>query len=225
MFKKAIAEGWMVINPAKDAAKDARDRADSVGDDDDDQDNQDNIENKYYTREQQVRTLAALTDAIPKYRELVVVMLATGMRVDAARSMRSSWVNEKHMIRIPRSRDKGGKGYTTHAFGAEAKAIIDRRCQEHPDGSIFPEIKSDGSSYHYLAEFYRRHEDLQDIIEIGAYNHAWRHTFAVRRVEDGMAIPVLQKFMGHGGIKMTMRYAKVSDHAMMEAIEAIEALA
>ena len=63
---------------------------------------------------------------------------------------------------------------------------------------------------------------MTDVVAIGAYNHAWRHTFAVRRVEDGMAIHVLQKLMGHHDIRITQRYAKVSDHAMMEAIAEVE---
>jgi integrase len=217
IFRAAMEEERLSINPVTTPARQARKRADAGKNDE----NGDLEEIKFYTREQEQRIFDVLPQAHSQYQDLVVILHATGMRADAAIHMEAGWVRDDYMIRIPRKWDKGGKGYATYAFGEKAKKVIDRRRREHPEGSIFPEIGSTGTSWHYFDPFYHRH-GLTDIVEIGAYNHAWRHTFAVRRVEDCMPIHVLQKFMGHHDIRITQRYAKVSDHAMREAIAEVE---
>jgi integrase len=48
-----------------------------------------------------------------------------------------------------------------------------------------------------------------------------RHTCASRMVQRGVSIPVIQKWMGHKTIQITMRYANVAPENLREAMETI----
>ena len=52
--------------------------------------------------------------------------------------------------------------------------------------------------------------------------HTLRHTFASWLALDGVPIFTIQKLMGHKDINMTMRYAKLSPDAGVEAVMNIE---
>ncbi len=48
--------------------------------------------------------------------------------------------------------------------------------------------------------------------------HMFRHTFASHLAMNGTPIPVVQKFMGHASIEMTMRYAHLSPNAHADSV-------
>jgi hypothetical protein len=52
--------------------------------------------------------------------------------------------------------------------------------------------------------------------------HACRHTRATRLVELRVNLAVIQKWMGHKSIQTTMRYAHVSDDALLAALGDVE---
>ena len=52
--------------------------------------------------------------------------------------------------------------------------------------------------------------------------HTLRHTFASWLALDGVPIYTIQKLMGHRDINMTMRYAKLSQDAGIDAVKDIE---
>ena len=215
VFRTAIDEERIAKNPVTIPAKNARSRAQAA------KDNAEDEEIKYYTRDQQARIMRLVPRMPVHWGELIRVMLHTGLRVEAASQIEAGWLQPNHDLRIPKRWDKAKTGYTTHVFGSEAKDIIAQRIAAHPTGRIFPEVTT-GRSWHFFDEFYSRYGGYEDIIAIGSYNHTFRHTFAVRNVEAGMPIPILQKLLGHRNIRTTMIYAKVSDVAMTNAIREIE---
>jgi integrase len=52
--------------------------------------------------------------------------------------------------------------------------------------------------------------------------HTLRHTFASRLVQKNVPIQVVQKLMGHKTIQITMRYAKINDANMVNAISVLD---
>ena len=54
--------------------------------------------------------------------------------------------------------------------------------------------------------------------------HMFRHTFASHLAMNGTPIPVIQKFMGHASIEMTMRYAHLSPNAHADSVNCFRAM-
>lgn len=52
--------------------------------------------------------------------------------------------------------------------------------------------------------------------------HMFRHTFASHLTMNGTPIPVIQKFMGHASIEMTMRYAHLSPNAHADSVNCFQ---
>jgi len=53
--------------------------------------------------------------------------------------------------------------------------------------------------------------------------HDLRHTFASQLASRGVSIAVIQKLLGHADIQTTMRYAKLSPDAGIDAVELLTA--
>ena len=54
------------------------------------------------------------------------------------------------------------------------------------------------------------------------YSHIFRHTFATRCFENGVDAKVVQSYLGHASLKMTMDlYTHVTDERFMTDIEKI----
>jgi integrase len=53
--------------------------------------------------------------------------------------------------------------------------------------------------------------------------HAWRHTCASRLVQAGTPIQVVQQWLGHKSLRMTMRYAHLSPTNLLSAMQALVA--
>jgi integrase len=51
--------------------------------------------------------------------------------------------------------------------------------------------------------------------------HSLRHSFATWCAEAGVPLRTLMGLMGHANIETTLRYAKVTDQARVDAIKAI----
>ncbi len=54
--------------------------------------------------------------------------------------------------------------------------------------------------------------------------HMFRHTFASHLAMNGSPIPLIQKYMGHASIEMTMRYAHLSPDAYADSVNCFEAM-
>lgn len=53
--------------------------------------------------------------------------------------------------------------------------------------------------------------------------HRCRHTFAMRWLEAGVNLAVLQQVLGHRDLSTTMRYARVTDELILREAERIAA--
>ncbi len=52
--------------------------------------------------------------------------------------------------------------------------------------------------------------------------HALRHTCASRLVQRGVGLKVVQQWMGHKRIEVTLRYAHLSPTSLLEAVKVLE---
>lgn len=86
---------------------------------------------------------------------------------------------------------------------------------QHPKtGFIFPQTKN----YPFLVSKHFKRAIKKSKLNPKLHFHNLRSGFATRAVQVGIAIPVLQKLMGHADIKTTMIYASVQDNLLTDAI-------
>lgn len=86
---------------------------------------------------------------------------------------------------------------------------------QHPKtGFIFPQTKN----YPYLVSKHFKRAIKKAGLNPSLHFHNLRSGFATRAVQVGIAIPVLQRLLGHANIQTTMIYAHVQDNLLSDAI-------
>ena len=108
-------------------------------------------------------------------------------------------------------------GPRTVFLSTEARTIIARQRRTGP--FVFPSALD--PSVHRSTELslwrkVRRAADLADV-----RLHDLRHTFASHAVMAGVPLPVVSRLLGHAQLRMTLRYAHVSDRETEAAAERI----
>ena len=68
------------------------------------------------------------------------------------------------------------------------------------------------------------HEAAERVGIRGATQHRLRDTFGTKCFDAGIPAQEVQRLMGHRDIHMTMRYARVSDTRLVQAIESMPPL-
>lgn len=156
---------------------------------------------------------------IPRdYADLAIVMLNTGMRVEAAVQIRHEWINYKNWtVAIPPEWDKAKTGYTTGVAHGGRHVLHRRREASGGQGRVFPESVNQKMSYWYLRRLCREY----GVNAPGSYNHMLRHSIATTMVDKGVPIQVIGGILGHKNLKTTQRYAKVRDQAKIKAMETV----
>ena len=97
-------------------------------------------------------------------------------------------------------------------LNALARSILDRR-KQGTAGFIFPSLNGLYPAWHKLCE----HAEVMDF-----RIHDLRHTFASWLVLAGVPLLEVRDLLGHSSIKMTERYAHLSQDALMRAVTVLE---
>lgn len=126
------------------------------------------------------------------------ICLATGARWDEAESITRDQV-ANGMVRF--SQTKNGKSRSVPIPEVLQKLIFDRG---YPGGGrLFSSCRSS----------FRKAYERSGVSTPGQLTHVLRHTFASHYMMQGGNVLTLQRILGHGDIKMTMRYSHLApDH-------------
>ena len=162
---------------------------------------------------------------LPQWVEdIVLVMLNTGMRVNAAIHAEFSWFDPTGhgKTNVPKDWSKSGKRYST-LFNPAVRAIVERRRLElGPDAiRVFPEIN--GGAWLY----YRLKYVVKGLVKSGKfsadkghYNHILRHTFITEALKVGVPLVHVSKMAGHTTVACTQRYDHTTfDDAIAAGVE------
>lgn len=166
---------------------------------------------KALTKDQQVRLLDYLNKVPSKVNKLVLLYLNTGMRCSELTNLSQKDINrELCEIYI-----RGTKTSYSKRILQTTKQVIDLiPLEEQP----FAEWNKDKVN----REFKKITKALNfDKITV----HSLRHTFATNCVENGVDMVVLQHWLGHASITMTMdRYTHISEDYKKQQIEKVKVL-
>lgn len=145
---------------------------------------------------------------LPQWVEdIIVVMLNTGIRVDATIHMRFDWV-EPGKITIPKEWSKSKRQYST-ILNDKVQAIIARRREElgSHQPRVFPEINASQWLYARMKNLakalIKRGEWTEDKKH---YNHILRHTFITESLNRGVPLVHVARIAGHTTVACTQRY-------------------
>lgn len=179
------------------------------------------------TRDEVRRLIAACSRRAPtgiRNAALMATMYRTGLRVSEALALQPKDVDSKTgTVRVLRG--KGAKARTV-AIDAGALAMVDRWMQVRAkrrikrSAPLFCTLRGGGMKPEYVRAMMRRMASRADI-ERRVHPHQLRHCFAVELVEEGVALPIIQRLLGHSSLSTTATYLQgLRPQAAIDAIKA-----
>ncbi|PAJ71685.1 hypothetical protein CJF42_25395, partial [Pseudoalteromonas sp. NBT06-2] len=131
------------------------------------------------------------------------VCLSTGCRWGEAQGLK---VNDVHNQKITFTDTKNGKPRAVPI----TKELFEELTQHKKSGELFESC--------YKTFMYRLRTSNINLPK-GQASHVMRHTFASHYMMNGGNLLSLQKILGHGDIKMTMRYAHLAPDYLIEVLD------
>lgn len=172
---------------------------------------------RYFTEPE----LSALFNAIPreKTRDLVLflTLLGTGKRISEVLSIRRKdidFVNRSLRIVTLKKRKRTEQIIRLHPDLAYWLSIYTGSLKA--DDFIFPLKRQ------YADDLVKKYCGLAEIPSEKAHCHTFRHTFAVRWLEQGKPIHKLKRHLNHSHINTTMKYLKVVDQDLNETVDSLD---
>jgi len=168
---------------------------------------------RHYGKDDAAETVEALIDTGMRQSEL----FALGARdVDLETRTITIWQTRHGTSQEVHKRTKNGEMRTIY-MTERVRSILERRVQSTtPDGFLFP-----GDIFWLRNAWDRARAAMGMTKDPNFVPYICRHTCASRLVQRGVSIPVIQKWMGHKTIQITMRYANVAPENLREAADTL----
>ncbi len=140
-----------------------------------------------------------------KHRMMLTVCYGCGLRVSELVALKVRHIDgERRLLRIEQG--KGGKDRLVMISPRLLEQLRQYWRRFRPPLWLFaggePQVALSISS---AQKVYRHACTLADIDKIGGI-HSLRHAYATHQLEDGLPVHILQRQLGHGSLKSTMRY-------------------
>jgi hypothetical protein len=188
-----------------------------------------------FVLEQLFRNIRLLhKDAIP----VVWIMFKTGLRISDALLLRQNCLillNGEYWIEtdIKKTYVEGHRIPIDEKLASMIAELIDQSKQvsnqdNNPDGFIFARFKGHRKgkpiAQYLIREYlntlaYEVHVTDESGKLYHFTNHAFRHTYAVRMLNNGVDLMTIQDLLAHASPEMTLRYARLLDNTKREAFE------
>ena len=190
--------------------------------------NKKNINNereRYLTKDEAKSLLYELKLRDENVYLMALIALTTGARAGEILSIKFKDIDfYSGYITLPETKN----GYSRKIkMTPEVKIMIEQKFENKPNKYLFQtntnkkHTKIPNSYFVVTDKLFNQDLDNSDSKNRVVF-HTLRHTFASWLALDGVPIYTIQKLMGHRDINMTMRYAKLSQDAGIDAVKDIE---
>ncbi|MEM2002602.1 MAG: tyrosine-type recombinase/integrase [Candidatus Methanomethylicaceae archaeon] len=165
-----------------------------------------------FLSEQELKTLREVFETLPGHvRFLFELMLATGMRIGEALSLRAEDIFVEDGKVFLKVIGKGSKERIVPVLDREvAKKLVELKRKK---GRIFEIEQSTALWWAWR---------IKKRTGINFRSHRLRHTVATTLLRQGVPIDVVQEVLGHASISTTRRYAKTSSEAILKLAVKLE---
>lgn len=182
----------------------------------------DNRRQRYLTRDESDKLLAALATRSPVSYDMSILGLDCGLRFGEIAALcweDCDFERGQILIRDPKARVNRFAFMTNRV-----KELLERRGKK-ASGLIFLDAK--GNRLDRVSKTFRRIADEmfnQDVDDsrLRVCFHTLRHTFASWLVEGGVSLYEVKELMGHADFTMTQRYSHLSPEGLRIAVKVLE---
>jgi integrase len=170
---------------------------------------------RWFTVDEERRILEASAQVDLNFRDLLVFLFDTGARLGEALKLR--WVDvDSTFVRFLET--KNGRSRAVPQT-RRVREVLGQQAGEQVRDLVFGHWFADRF---VVARLWARTRTLAGIEGDDAVIHTLRHTCASRLVQRGVPIQVVQQWLGHATLTMTLRYAHLAPHNIVSAAEALE---
>ena len=176
----------------------------------------------FFTKEQVTQLTHAATDVFDRedLAEIIQVAAFTGMRQGELLKLKARDVdlalNTIHVGGLPDVVTKAGNYRSVPIHNNIVRPLQKRLEQASPSVPVF----DDWHNKDQLLRAFRKVRQYVGLPE-GYCFHTLRHSFATWHAEAGTPMRTLMNLMGHKRVETTLRYAKVTSKASIDAMQAI----
>lgn len=144
----------------------------------------------------------------PVVADVMTGLIETGMRLSECLGLKASDINQvERTITLHADSTKSGKSRTL-PISDRLMPVIEARLDL---GTLFPVSKF------YVCEWFAKARQALELAGVSA--HVCRHTFASRMLARGQSIQVVQKWLGHASIQMSVdRYGHLDITSLKESL-------
>ena len=161
-----------------------------------------------------------LSNSPEKVREIVVLLLNTGLRIEECLSL--EWSRVDLIRKTIHIQDTKGDSPKVFPLNTTALGVLNQRSKVKSIKNDYVFLNSNGKKIlrdAFRISFYRV------LKKVGIENfciHDIRHTFATRLAQAGVDLYKISKLLGHKDIKMTQRYAHHCSDSLRDGVKTLE---
>jgi integrase len=170
---------------------------------------------RWYSVEEEDKILEAAREIDPMFHDLLIILFDTGCRLSEALGLQ--WGDlDGTFARFMRTKNGSARAVP---LVSRLKEMLEARRSGGSDPQEAILKFGDRFACHRL---WKQVTDRAGIVGENAVIHTIRHTCASRLVQAGTPIQVVQQWLGHKSLTMTLRYAHLAPHNIVAAAAALE---
>jgi len=175
---------------------------------------------RYLLPDEEQRLMDALTGDRLHLREMVVLVIHTGLRVSEVFSLKVEHVDfYRDVIYIKKTKTDEDREVPLNFTSRNLLKELVSKAEQNDRQSLFINPQT-GKPYTTIKTAWNTACKLAGISNLRF--HDLRHTFGTRAADAGVPLPAIRDVMGHRSTTMTERYAHATDEGRRRAVEALE---